>query len=273
MPMRGDALITTADSPSVTTRFLLLSAPRSGSTLLADELDRRWTEIRSAGESFNPIRRSPSDCFEDLAGIAFEDDAGASIVGVKIFGPHVSEHQLSVLLGFDGMRVIILRRRDQLRRYVSEQIAHKTGRWREFQSVGTIEEIPAQERSVHVDTAELLMSIRNSEDHFARFETLSTGISRIDLWYEDLVADLDGQLRRVAGFLGAGEPDNESPPRLVRQNPEPLSTLITNYDEVESLLSRIGRGDLLMLEQPPTSSPIDEPSIGGSRHEPTTGDR
>lgn len=239
MEMRGDALITTADSSSITTRFLLLSEPRSGSTLLIDELDRRWKEIRSGGEAFNPVNRSSSDCFEDIAGIAFEDDTGASIVGIKVFGAHVSEQQLSLLAESDGMRVIILRRRDLLRRYVSEQIAHRTGRWREFHSAGPTRESPVEERSVRVDTTMLLESFRNSEDHFARFDRLSTGVPRIDVWYEDLVADLDGQLRTIAGFLGAGEPDNEAPPRLVRQNPEPLSTLITNHDEVASFLSHL----------------------------------
>lgn len=239
MEMRGDALITTPDSLSVTTRFLLLSEPRTGSTLLVDELDRRWTEIRTGGELLNPRNRDPASSFEDIAGNAFADDTGASIVGFKIFGPHVSEQQLALLLEFDGMRVIILRRRDRLRRYVSERIALKTDRWRQFHSVDPVATIPLQERSVLVDTAHLLTSLHASEDTFDRFEQFSIGIPRIDVWFEDLIADLDGELRRVASFLGAGEPVNESPPRLVRQNPEPLSMLITNYDEVDAFLSHL----------------------------------
>ena len=236
----ADGRVATKASSSITTRFILLSEQRSGSTLLREELDRRWTEIRTRGELFNPSHRDPSASFEDIAGSAFDDDSGAKIVGFKLFGTHVTQQQLAALLEVEGIRVIILRRRSQLRRYVSHKIAIKTGRWHEDQSVGPIETIPVEQRTITVDIENLRTQLRNSHDNFREFERLTAGVPRIDVWYEDLSADLNGELRRIATFLGAGEPAHESPPRLTRQNPEPLRALITNFEEVSRFLNNAG---------------------------------
>jgi hypothetical protein len=59
-----------------------------------------------------------------------------------------------------------------------------------------------------------------------------SGAEVLDVWYEDLVADLDAECRRVARFLGAGDPRLAGKPRLARQNPEPLRLLVRNYAEV-----------------------------------------
>ena len=237
---KADGRVVTTASPSVTTRFILLSEQRSGSTLLGEELDRRWTEIRTRGELFNPAHRDPSASFEDIACSAFDDDSGAKIVGFKLFGTQVTQQQLTALLQVEGIRVVILRRRDQLSRYVSNKIAIRTGRWREDQSAGPIESIPVEQRAITVDIEELRTQLQISHDNFREFERLTVGIPRIDVWYEDFSADLNGELRRIATFLGAGEPAHESPPRLVRQNPEPLGELITNFEEVSRFLRNAG---------------------------------
>ena len=229
------------------TRFLLLSEPRTGSTLLIRELDQRWPEIRVGYEPLNPVNRGES-CFEDIARSFYGQDAGEPIVGYKVFGPHVTQQQLTTLIELEGTRVMILRRRNHLRRHVSEQIALRTRQWRADTLKGPVEQIPLDRRAISVDTTELQRRMQVSRENFEEFERLSAGRPRIELWYEDLIDDLDGELRRVAAFLGAGEPAHEHPPSLHRQNPEPLRALIINFDEVDAFLRDLGLERFLELD-------------------------
>jgi len=242
---KGDDPIPT-NSESVTTRFILLGEGRSGTSLLREELNRRWTEIHARGEIFSPEIRDLSASFQEIAGEAFADDAGATIVGFKLFSTQATEQQISTMLQLDGMRVIILRRRNPLRRYVSDQIARQTGRWREHRSSTPLEAIPIAARRITIDLQDLETSLQISEDRFREFDRLTFGVPKVGIWYEDLTADLNGELRRIATFLGAGEPAHEPPPSLVRQNPESLRDLIVNYDEVSRFLRRSGRSQYLL---------------------------
>lgn len=241
----GDDPIPT-NSESVTTRFLLLGEGRSGTTLLQQELNRRWTEIRVRGEEFSPKVRDLSASFQELAGEAFADDTGATIVGFKLFSTHATEQQILTMLQLDGMRVIILRRRNPIRRYVSDQIARQTGRWKEPRSRTPLEAIPISERRITINLRHLETNLQISEDRFREFDRLTFGVPKVGIWYEDLTADLNGELRRIAAFLGAGEPAQEPPPSLVRQNPESLRDLIVNYDEVSRFLRQSGRSQYLL---------------------------
>ena len=250
-PTKGDGRLLTA-TDSGTTRFIILGEGRSGSSLLRVELNRRWTEIHTEGEVFGLKGRDPSASFEELVDIAFANDAGATIVGFKLFSTHVTEQQLMAMLRLEGMRVIILRRQNALRRYVSEQIARQTGRWSEGRSKVPLESIPIAARSITVDIRHLETHLRISEDRFREFDRLTFRVPKIGVFYEDLVTDLDGELQRLATFLGAGEPSLQTPPILSRQNPESLRNLITNYDEVAKFLRRTGRGELLTIGESET---------------------
>lgn len=240
--------LSTEPSSSITTRFIVLSEGRSGSTLLIDELNRRWPEIRSKGEEFSHLRRGPLDDFVSVARRTFIEETGESIVGCKIFALQVSEQELESLLRLDGMRVVILRRRNLLRRYTSFNIALKTSEWHGNQFRLRNQALTAEKRSITIDTKDLIEGIITSDNRFRRFESATEGLPRIEVWYEDLSADLDAELRRVATFLGAGPPAHESPPKLSKQNPEPLRELITNYDEVSEFLEDVGLAEFLIEE-------------------------
>jgi hypothetical protein len=82
--------------------------------------------------------------------------------------------------------------------------------------------------------------MRAAEHKACLEEVITDGQKRADLlevWYEDVSDELDVQLRRIATFLGQGEPLIEARPFLTRQNPEPLRLLIRNYSEVCRALS------------------------------------
>ena len=232
----------------ITTRFLVLTEGRTGSTLLVDELNRRWTEIRCLREVFRDDRLEGKHSFEKIKQKTFEDSTGEPIVGCKVFISQVDAEELSELLSMNALRVIILRRRNPLRRVLSQTIAENTSVWR--QPVSQFEApLPVQDRRLTLDVGRLGTQIAFSLSNFRAFEHLTREIPRIGIWYEDLSANLDRELRRVASFLGAGEPSVETPPKLIKQNPEPIRDLITNVDEVDAYLREVGLADLLEDER------------------------
>lgn len=236
-------------SSSITTRFIVLNEGRSGSTLLVDELDRRWPQIHAEREVFHPMRREGLRWFEDVVRETFFVDRGASIVGCKIHGAQITKAQLSALVELDGMHVILLRRRDVLRRFVSERIANRTDQWEQQRGDRATEILPAELRRFNVDIPSFHMSTVASLRWFADCERISASVPTLEVWYEDLTADLDGELRRIASFLGAGPPTHEAPPLLTRQNPEPLRDLVNNYAEVSAFLVDVGLGATLTDER------------------------
>ena len=237
----------TADElPAGVTPFLVLAAGRSGTTLLVDELNRRWDDVRSLREAFNANTRE-GHTFEETLGRVYFADSGHRFVGCKVFRGHVTDSELRRILALPGMRVIILRRTNVLRKYVSLQIAIRDDQWHASRSD---EVLRAEERAVDVDLASFLRYRAVTDHAYDRFDQAVRGLPVLRITYEELSADLDGTLRRVGTFLGAGDPDIEPTPHLVRQNPEPLRVLIRNYDELRPDLERLGLRDAVDPDDP-----------------------
>jgi len=78
--------------------------------------------------------------------------------------------------------------------------------------------------------------VRDAVDRIRRLEREAvlrlSGMPLLEVCYENLVATPSAEFRRVTDFLGvpAGEPKG----RTLRQNPEPLSVLLENYDELKA---------------------------------------
>jgi len=236
------------DGPStITTRFVVLATPRSGSTLLISELDRRWATMRCLGEAFGPDKRGEAS-IEACIGSVFFHETGEPIVGCKIFLAHVEPEGLAQILALPHMRVVILRRGNILRQHVSSRIAEADGRWVQPRHD---RRRTAEERCVPVDPLGFLHASRRIELIYRWYDTLTAGLPVLQITYEELSADLDATVRRVAAFLDAGEPDRGGPPDLVRQNPEPLSMLVRNHDELCRVVRRHGLGHLLDPDDAP----------------------
>jgi len=232
--------------PDITTRFVVLTTGRSGSTLLVKELDRRWNGVRCSGEAFK-LGRFDGATVEEIIERVYFPARGPSIVGCKIFLHHVGPIALARILALPGMRVVILRRQNGLRQYVSERIASRDGVW----SLGAGADRRAiAERTMAVNPWRFITWLRATDRVFACYDELTAGLPVLRISYEELAADLDGTVRRVGAFLGAGEPDTGGPPVLQRQNPEPLSVLVPNYREVSEFLRRRGLGHLLDDDTP-----------------------
>lgn len=220
------------------TRFVILGQGRTGSNLVQTELNRRWPEMRCLGEEYGADRRrrAPSETIDEITARVFAPTEDHPIVGCKLFYLHLYPSQLRDIITLPGMKVVHLRRRNLLRRYVSLQIAINNDRWlgHRRMSSPTIDE-----RAVTINVDHFLQDTHRSVDSERRAEevVVDAGVDVLDVWYEDLSEHLDAELRRIAAFLGAGTPVLESEPLLRRQNPEPLRLLVRNYEELRGRLS------------------------------------
>lgn len=229
-PTAGDEV------PRGVTPFVVLASGRSGSTLLVDELNRRWDEIRCLRERFNGVG-DDRDAFREALRDTYFTETGHRFAGCKIFYGHVAESDLRRILGLPGMRVVILRRTSVMRKYVSLLIAKRHVLWHQTRGDPALD---LEDRKVTIDPRRYLVYRDHLTSGYDAYDRLTANLPVHRLTYEALATDLDGELRKVATFLGAGPPSTESAPRLVRQNPEPLRALISNYDEVHAFFENLG---------------------------------
>jgi LPS sulfotransferase NodH len=155
-------------------------------------------------------------------------------VGFKIFYKHpVYDHDGKVwqyLRGMDDLKVIHLRRENILRALVSMKIAKKTDIWKE--SNGSKDMVDKQVELTLDECSNYFEQTRKWEqeanDRFADHHLM-------ELTYEELTSNYQMQMRTVQEFLGV-EP-MELQPMTAKQNPEALSELIVNYEELKTHFS------------------------------------
>ena len=154
------------------------------------------------------------------------------------------------------IRVLHLRRRNILRRKVSRKLAEATGIWaeparpkltparvlrsarhprwvatrlRRFIQLAQPNRKIARLR-VSVTAEELYFAIIWAKQNAAHYHDLFRDHQVLTLFYEDLVEQQDETFRQAQEFVGV-EPGPLTV-SLVKQNPEPLPELLSNYDEL-----------------------------------------
>ena len=252
------------------TPFVILGQARTGSNLLQTELCRRWPEVRCLGEEYGPDRRRqrPGETTGEVTARVFAATDEHPVVGCRVFYGHVTAAEFGDLLKTSGIKVVHLRRRNILRRYVSLQIALHNDVWARGRRRAAP---PIDDRAVTIDVDDFIESSTVAAERRTDLERAlaDAGVAVLDVWYEELSARLDPELRRIASFLGLGEPVRESEPVLMRQNPEPLRLLVRNYAEVERRLARTSMREFLDAEddgirrrgQSPTCWPTEEQEL------------
>jgi LPS sulfotransferase NodH len=229
--------------PLGVTAFCILTTERSGSSLLDERLSACWTQIRSDGEIFNPQHRD-NRTFEETLARTYHVDTGHRIVGSKVIRNQVTESELKSLLRVPGLRVVVLRRGNVLRQFVSLKIAEKDKVWKQPAYTSRPD---VRSRAVEVGVDELLVYEEQQNRTYRQFEELAAGMPVQHVCYEGLAADLDSELAKVGEFLGAGLPDKSLPLKFLHQNPEPLRELISNYEKLKSDLVSAGHERFLWM--------------------------
>ena len=229
--------------PCTRESFLVLSAGRSGSTLLMQYL-RCHPEITcSLTEPLNPETLSSHGLFGSrITPATLLNYLMAQLVswrrraGCKVFCQQLEFYRVplsDLLTALDDPPVIVLFREDALATYVSLQLAFKTDEWfsqEEKRECATVDVEPDTYRA-------------HAEWQRERWrETLSAFSGRARkrvhfLSYEELSADKEGCLERVFSFLGL--PPCKAEAHSKKQNPFSLRETISNYEDVGGTLNSL----------------------------------
>lgn len=184
--------------------------------------------------------------FRDFIAKKREEAGGRSLaIDAKYFGLNMIPGFFEVnatmpfLVGYmrnHNAHVVHLIRHNKLRILVSEAIAKQTGIW-SAQNEGNL---PKEKQQVTLDPKEILQQIQRHIATSDRVREMLKGQHTAhELSYEKMF-DADGSFTKdvadlAAKLLGIDEIDRQ--PAALRMNPEPLSALIQNYDELASGLA------------------------------------
>ncbi len=221
--------------------FLVLSSARSGSNLMVDYLRCHW-RVRCFREILNDkyviygsLRDKPS-WRKRLQVLSYFAKAPMrpfqlprQFVGAKVL---IDQFELSGLplstiiedLGFP--KILCVYRKDMLETFVSLKIAKLNNRWYSRTSPNS--------ESIVVDPDEF-RSYCNSERKLWD-ESLSQIRGRCEIHfseYESLVARPGVEMRQALAFIGL-QFTREPVARSIRQNPQPLSRKIVNYEAIRN---------------------------------------
>lgn len=211
-------------------RFAIISNARTGSNYLLDGL-KTSPMIRMHHEIFASHNREVGKDFEKILSTLYQSESKATeLVGFKVFYNHLTDEEWKKLGTLPDLKVIHLTRRNRLRTLISLDIAFKTGQWTNARySLGP------EEKRITVDPQNLLKRLERIEQGEALTRVRFSDRPMLEVRYEDLVQSPYKVFESVSGYLGVDGID-PGKIRLKRQNPEPLSELIVNCDEIESVL-------------------------------------
>jgi len=229
-------------------KFVIVGAARTGSTLLVDLLNAH-SQVLAFGELFRtpeaigwdvrPFVTYQSPRLIDLYRadpVAFLEysvfrrwPANYAAVGFKLFYYHARQPPQSAVwdhLASDrNIRILHIRRQNLLAQYLSLLIAHKTDVW------STTRSPPDQHEPIRIDVEACrrhFLDVRRSEDECA--DVFKNHAVR-NVYYESLARNYAGEMQGIADFLGV-RPERIGS-NLVRQSKGPVSQTITNYDELK----------------------------------------
>jgi len=223
-------------------RFVIFAAPRTGSNLLCGLLNAH-PDILCHHGLFNPggvhwardRRGSGGVAVRDSNPIAFLDSVWASggdarAVGFKMNRDENDEAADALLRDPDILK-ILLKRRNRVRTYVSEEVARRTGVWETYdEPVET--EIPA----LRVEAGDLIRHSDLNAAYYAALES-SLGATRQDWFETDYEALADrGEMTQILAFLGI-EASSTLPATSYKCGPADLGAVVENFDELARALA------------------------------------
>jgi len=189
--------------------YWIFTTPRSGSNYLAGEIRRRLGGQPKSSEFFNPVslrtfadfvpdRDAPVTSFLRYLHARHEI---RGVLGIKMLWVQIELccRYPDFLPAVAGSGIVYLRRRDVIRQGISLYFAEQTGSWisgKQPTRLGPME--------VEYDHAAIEQKVARME----RFNSLLQRflhVHRLDhltVWYEDFVADNDGEAGRILAHLG-----------------------------------------------------------------------
>jgi riboflavin biosynthesis pyrimidine reductase len=237
-------------------RFVLFAAPRTGSNLLCGLLNAH-PDILCHHGLFNPggihWARGGAALPDYPGGVGCRDadpagflrhvwsqQVGQAATGFKL-NRDEDEGAVSLLLRDRGVRKILLRRRNRVRTYVSEQVARQTGIWESYEEGAAAAPLPR----LRLDPADLRQHAALNAAYYAQLEAVmrADGQGWLDTCYEDLAQP--GELARILAFLGQ-QPPARLPSICHKRGPADLATVVENLDALRHALAGSDLADDLL---------------------------
>ena len=232
--------------------FVVLADMRTGSNALEEKLNS-YHGVISHGEVFNPrfvgspdtktlFGRSVSARDADpLAMIGALRASTNGIAGFRLFSDHDPRVLDHCLQNRRCAKVVLTR--NPVQSYVSLKIARATGQW----WLGDMKSARAGKARFDAREFEDYAHARRSYLHHIRHTLQSTGQTGFTIDYTELGDDdvLDG----LARYLGGGERREKATRTGKVQNPRPMSEKVSNFAEMQSVLSARDPFDLDALPE------------------------
>ncbi|MEM6549957.1 MAG: hypothetical protein AAF713_19750 [Pseudomonadota bacterium] len=219
--------------------FAILAGMRTGSNLLEDLIDQ-LPGTHCYGELFNPafagrpgkeeilgttIAERDRDPLRFLSAIVADGASRGCLPGFRLFPSHAPAVRRFLLTDPNCIRIVLTR--DPLEAWVSLAIARKTGQWR-LQDLA--QRRAAKARFDGDDFAEYRAATAEDRQELEAAPQDTFWIDYADLTSRDLP-------RRLAAHLGLVVPHAPVVPRLLRQNPGPLTAKVANAGEMFAWLT------------------------------------
>ncbi|HEX7034356.1 MAG TPA: Stf0 family sulfotransferase [Pseudomonadales bacterium] len=208
---------------------MVITRSRTGSNMLISLLNSH-PEIIAKGEL---LARLKGGSHEEILRTKLIPRRRTRAIGFKLFYYHPMDHGREEvwesLVSDPALRIIHLKRRNVLRTCVSRAIAEKQDVWKERT---TEVKATAREKAVHLSYDELVEAFQKTREWEEHTDRLFSGHPRLEVVYEQMAQTPVPTFSRVAAFLGVQ--DHTPSTDLVKQNPEPLSQLILNYEELRT---------------------------------------
>lgn len=211
-------------------KFFVLTRSRTGSNMLIKMLNSH-PEIHARSEI---LSRLNGRSIEGIIKKQFcKVPLAIKAVGFKIFYNQPFDDKSGLvweeLKKIEGLFVIHLKRRNLLRTIVSREIAGNTNVW--YSKNGN-QHVRLKDKQVLLKADDLARAFNQTREWESVFErNFQRHATIIDVFYEDLVLNPEGEFQQITNQLGL-EPIS---PRhnSVKQNPEKLPDLIINYDALK----------------------------------------
>lgn len=214
------------------TKFLIISQPRVGSTLLLSLLNFHphvivKDEIVREKRSEQPQENILKYLSERVYARYYKT---IKAVGFKYFYEHQEEEVelLEYLMYNKEVKIIHLKRKSLLSAHVSNLIAGNTGVWSNtvFQK-----EQALREKRVKIDKSKYRHYKQDIEKHYEILDDRFQDHAVFTLYYEDLVERSTQCLSEVQRFLNVKERHLVS--LLKKQNPEDIKDLVINFEDID----------------------------------------
>jgi LPS sulfotransferase NodH len=231
------------------TPFVLLSAARSGSTVLYYALDAH-PRVRARGELLNPSARSrhslrawlaasrgrrllhraaPASSHARWLADVFRPRRDVGALGFKLLYGQTSPSLWHALEREPRLHFVHLVRRNVLKAIVSLEVARRGRRFR------VRPDEPWRFEKVRLDAALLPEALRARAGEIEAHRKRLAGRPHLEVHYEELLADPGALVGGVFRFLGVEEAGAGTLP-LRKMTPDDLADAVENLDEVAAAL-------------------------------------